>query len=379
MSAAKWGELVPHLEKTQDRAFMARDWGEKDVERWKVHGNFTEPRGVANCAAVMRTVQNPGNATKAQTEKNEYFAQRWSDCPAKIWDPAERVKAMDSDGIDAEVLFPNTPVQSGTAFQGDAAYELAVIQATNDGMAEYRKYSDRYIPLTILPYLNGIETTVSETERATKMGHKGIDMLAEPSHMGKGLKHVNDRYWDPLWAICQDMGIAVHWHAGAGVNLEMERWKGYTNQEAGAAGRSSSFITPAEYIPNALFSGILDRYPTLKFLTAESGLGWVNYVLEGCDHEWERRRLWTEGLKTKPSELFRRQMYVDFWYEGAGIELRHEIGINNIVWESDYPHPTSTYPHSWDYVDWTLSGVPKDEKEQILWKNAVTLYDFKVD
>ena len=76
----------------------------------------------------------------------------------------------------------------------------------------------------------------------------------------------------------------------------------------------------------------------------------MSYVLEASDHEWEQRRLWKEGVKTKPSEVFRRQIYVDFWYEKAGIELRELVGIDNIMWESDYPHIASTYPRSWSYV-----------------------------
>ena len=380
MSKAKWGDAIPQLVKTQDINNMVRDWGEKDVERWKANGKWLEPRGVSNAANVMREIaMQVAGVTKKTAEAGEYFPQRWSELPKKVYDPAERVKAMDEDGVDAEVLFHNTPFQGATCFIGTPDYELDVVKAMNDGMGEFSQYSDRYIALTMLPYMNGIETTVEEVERSTKMGHRGINMLAEPSYQNKELKHFNDRYWDPLWASCQDMKIGVHWHAGAGVNLEFERWKGYTNQEAGASGRASSFITPAEYLPNALFSGVLERYPSLKFMTAETGLGWVLYILEGCDHEWERRKLWTEGLKTRPSELFRRQMYVDFWYEAAGIELRHDIGMKNIVWESDFPHVTSTYPDSWKFVDWTMAGIPQDERDQLLWKNAIDLYGFKAE
>jgi len=115
--------------------------------------------------------------------------------------------------------------------------------------------------------------------------------------------------------------------------------------------------TPAQLIPNLILSGILDRTPSEMGLRRD----WprlVNYVLEACDHEWERRNLWNEGIKTKPSELFRRQIYVDFWYEKAGIELRHTVGVDNIMWESDYPHIAATYPRSWSFVEQTLVGVP---------------------
>jgi uncharacterized protein len=199
-------------------------------------------------------------------------------------------------------------------------------------------------------------------------------MMAEPSVQHKSLKHFNDPYWNPLWATCQDLDIPIHWHAGGGLRLNLPLWKGYSRNQGQAVGPSGSFSTQAQFIPNLIFSGVLDRYPRLKWVCAETGLGWVNYILEGCDHEWERRHLWTEGILDRPSELFKRQIYVDFWCETAGVELRHFIGMNNIMWESDYPHSTSTYPESWDFVERTLKGVPQDERNQLLYGNAMNLY-----
>jgi len=380
MSKAKWGDAIPQLWPTQDPEHMAVDWGEPDTWRWFTNGKMINARGVSNCATVMID-ENPfkeGSYGEAG-QLRMYFPQRWADVPKIVYDPIERLKAMDFDRIDAAILFPNDPVQSGKCFEGSPEFELDVVRAYNDAISEFPKASDRYVALTMIPYMSGIETTLAEVERATKMGHKGINMEADPSKSLKGLKHFNDRYWDPLWALCRDLGIAVHWHAGAGVSLEVERWKGFNFQEQGAVGRSASFTTPAQYLSNHIFSGVMDRFPDLYFITAETGLGWINYVLEGCDHEWERRALWNEGLKTRPSEIFSRQMLVDYWFEEAGISQRHDIGVKNIMWEGDYPHPTATWPDSWKFVDWSMAGVPKDEKELMLWGNAVRVYDFKLD
>ena len=151
-------------------------------------------------------------------------------------------------------------------------------------------------------------------------------------------------------------------------------WKGYTQNEGQAYGPSGGFSIQAQFLPNVMFSGVLDAYPRLNWICAETGLGWVNYILEGCDHEWERRHLWTEGMTTRPSELFRRQMAATFWYEEAGVELRHKIGLENIMWEADFPHSTATYPESWKFVDRTLAGVPQDERNMMLYGNAVRNY-----
>jgi uncharacterized protein len=361
MSRAKFGDAIPQLRETADKSHMALPT-DKPVQRWFVNGKVVGERGTVNCPTAMN---DPLRRT---------FPQRWDEVPSFVYDPAERLKALDRDGVDAEVLFPNDPIQSGTILQGDAEFELACVQAYNDGLAEWRQVSDRFVPLALIPYLNGVEAAAKETRRAVGMGHRGIVMLAEPSRTRPGFKHFNDRWWDPLWATCQELGVPIHWHSGAGLRLSIPRWKGYTQNQGQAMGPSGNFSTQAQFIPNLIFSGVLDRFPRLQWVCAETGVGWVNYVLEACDHEWERRHLWTQGIVTRPSELFRRQIYVDFWYERAGIELRHLVGIENIMWESDFPHSTSTFPESRQFVERTLHGVPPEERKQLLYGNAMRVY-----
>src|SRR5688572_24589068 len=361
MSKAKFGDKIPQLRETADKEHMIKA-SEKPVERWFVNGKVVGERGTVNCPTVM---PDPDRKT---------FPQYWGEVPSLVYDPVERLKALDRDGVDGEVLFPNDPVQSGTFFQGDAEFELACVQAYNDGLAEWREVSDRYIPLAIIPYLNGVEACAKEARRAVEKGHRGIVMLADPSRTKAGLKHFNDTWWDPLWATLQELDVPVHWHSSAGLKIQIPRWKGFTANQGQAMGPAGSFGTPAQFIPNLIFSGVLDRFPKLRWVCAETGIGWVNYVLEACDHEWERWHLWTQGILTRPSELFKRQVYVDFWYERAGIELRHVIGMDNIMWESDIPHSTSTYPESREFVDRTLAGVPQAERDQLCYGNAMRIY-----
>ena len=361
MSKAKWGDAIPHLAETTDKAHMAVAF-DRPVQRWLVNGQVVGNRGVVNCPTVMADPMR------------KYFPQHWDEVPSYVYNPADRLSALDQDGVDGEVLFPNDPVQSGTFFQGSAEFELDCVRAYNDTLAEWREVSDRYVPLAVIPYMSGIDVTVAEVQRAVHKGHRGIVMLVEPSQNLEGLKHFNDPYWDPLWAACQDLDVPIHWHASGGLRLSMPRWSGYTSNQEQAVGPSGGFSVQAQFIPNIIFSDVLDRYQRSKWVCADTGLGWVNYILDGCDHEWERRHLWTEGILTRPSELFRRQIYVDFWYEEAGIRQRHHIGIENIMWESDYPHSTSTYPESWEFVNRTLAGVPEEEKKLLLYGNAMRVY-----
>src|SRR5205807_2487776 len=129
-----------------------------------------------------------------------------------------------------------------------------------------------------------------------------------------------------------------------------------------------------QLIPLLVFSGVLDRFPRLKWVLAEAGVGPVFYALEAADHEWERRSLWTEGLTTRPSEVARRQVYANSWFEAAAIAQRERLGADRIMWESDYPHIVSTYPESRKYAATSMAGVPDDERKKMLYQNAVELY-----
>lgn len=353
MSRSKWGDKIPHIIEIHEEKF------DFPVERWIVNGVIQGGR-VCNCPTAMN---NRG-----------YYPQRWDEVPLEVYDPLSRLKALDRDRIDAEVLFPNGP--GGTFFQGNADFELACVRAYNDALAEYRQVSDRFIPLATIPFLSPIETIVTEVKRAIKAGHGGINMLADPSVSAKGLKNLSDPFWSPLWDTCQQLEVGVHLHASAGLSgkLSLPQWKGYTRNQSHTQSTLRNFCTATQLIPYLIFAGVLDRFPRLKWIFAETGIGWVSSVLEAVDHEWEKCHLWTQGILTRPSELFRRQVYVDFWFETVGIQLREFIGVDNIMWESDFPHITSTYPDSWKAVERSLEGVPPEEREKILFRNAARLY-----
>lgn len=353
MSGSKWGDRIPHVVEVREQKFAHA------VERWVVHGEI-QAGNVCNCPTAMAN--------------RKYYPQRWEEVPLEVYDPAHRLKALDRDRVDAEVLFPNGP--GGTFFYGDVDFELACVRAYNDALAEFRRVSERFIPLAVLPFMSPMETIVAEAERAVEAGHMGINMLGDPSVAAKGLKSLGDPFWHPLWDACQQLGVGVHLHASAGLagQLSLPRWEGFTRRQSHCVSTLRNFCTATQIIPFLIFSGMLERFPRLNWVFAETGLGWVSSVLEACDHEWQKRHLWSEGLITRPSELFRRQIFVDFWFETVGVQLRDYIGVDNILWESDFPHITSTYPHSWDAVEHSLAGVPTADREKLLFGNAARLY-----
>jgi uncharacterized protein len=353
MSAAKWGDRIPQVVEIKENG--------KRIDRWAVYG---KPRhnDVGNCPAVMG-------------EPFPTYPKLWEEIPLTAYKPLERLKALDIDRVDAEVLFPNPP--GGTFYEfGDAEFELDTVRAYNDALAEWRRASDRYVPLTILPYLSSPEVIKKEVARVTGAGHRGVNLLGE---MPEGLPHITDSYWDPLWEVCQELELPIHFHGSAGLSAgaSVRKWSGYSPRQAHSAQTATSAVTPAQIIPQFIFSGITERFPGLMCVFPEAGVGGLNYVIAACDHEWESRRLWTEGILTRPSDIVRRQMYVNFWFEAEGIKLRHEIGIDNIMWESDFPHVASYYPRSWDEVERVLKGVPEDERRKMQYENAIRVY--KID
>jgi uncharacterized protein len=352
--AKKFGERVPQIKEVEIKGAQ--------VDRWFVNGRPLKTRGVCNCPAVM-----------GDPLRNKY-PQRWDEVPAKAYLPNDRLSALDADGVDAEVLFPNDP--SSFHQYNDAEFELACVQAYNDSLGELTRASDRFISLAMVPLLCGMDTIVTEVQRAASQGHRGIVMFALPSLMVESLPHISEPYWYPLWEVCQDLQMPVHFHASAGLarKLTYPEWDGYTPYQQHAAFTVPTSAWPAQIVPNLIFSGIAYKFPRSNWVFAETGIGSVSCVQAACDHEWERRQLWRHGLEQRPSEIIRRQVYVNFWYERAGIELREAVGVDNIMWESDYPHIASTYPDSWKFVERSLVGVPDGQRRKMLYQNAQGLY-----
>src|SRR4029077_20207618 len=159
---------------------------------------------------------------------------------------------------------------------------------------------------------------VAEVQRCHALGHRGI--VANPSPETLGFPHLNERSWDPLWATCQELDMVVSFHVGGG--MPFVPWSGYS-QNQGIAVRACRIIAGnSMFMANMLFSGILERFPTLKVFSAESGIGWIPYILETADHQFEAQKVWREGQSALPSELFHRQCYSSFWYEKAALKLR---------------------------------------------------------
>ena len=350
MSKPKWGDRTPHVESQAD-----------GTECWVLDGEKLPLAGVASVGAAM--------ADRALEP------QRWEDVPRAAHVPTERLKAMNSDGVDYSVLYPSIAGLAGETFGRlkDEELELACVQAYNDWLIEeWASASERFIPQCIVP-ISPISATVNEIKRAVKKGHKGVVFPAVPMHL-RDVPHINEPDYDPIWATCQELEVPVCFHSGASTKTQFTAYSGLSPGLTSALAALTRPVSSVTVVANFLYSRILLRYPNLKIVFAETTLSWGAYELETADHQFERQRLNLEGYDLKPSEMFRRQCYFTGWYDRSAIESRRYVGVDNIMWETNYPLSTSTWPNSRDYIDKSFQGVPQDERAKMLWGNAADLY-----
>ena len=196
------------------------------------------------------------------------------------------------------------------------------VRAYNNALAEFRRQASALSRLRP-SFMSPIETIVAEVERSVDAGHCGINMLGDPSVSVKGQKKSRGSVLAPaVGSLPGDGRCRSSTRVGRpGGKLSLPQWKGYTNRQAHCVSTLRNFCTATQIVPYLIFSGTLEKFPRLNWVFAETGAGWVSSVLEVCDYEWERRHLWTEGILNRPSELFRRQIYVDFWFETVGIQM----------------------------------------------------------
>jgi predicted TIM-barrel fold metal-dependent hydrolase len=350
LSRAKWGDRIPRVEKNSD-----------GVEHWIVDGRRIDLAGVADCGAVMpdRTM-NP---------------QRWSEVPASVYDPEERLRAMDAAGIDYAVLYPTIAGVGGEAFGRieDPELELACVQAYNDWLLEeWAGASNRFIPQCIAP-LFPADTAAKEIRRCVANGHRGVIYPSIPMEL-RDVPHVNDSAYDPIWATCQELAVPICFHAGASSAIQIPAYEGYSPTIAAAFQAITRPASTVSVLVNLLISKILMRFPNLKVVLAESGLGWGAYLLEYTDFQATGDQLPQNGYDLMPSQLFKRQCYLVGWYDQASLRVRNYIGTENILWSTQFPLATSTWPNTKEALAKSFDGVDINDRQKILWANAAKLY-----
>ena len=296
-------------------------------------------------------------------------------------DAAARLQYMDEMGIWAMVIYPNVGGFGSQTFLklGDPALMLACVQAYNDWQTEWAAADPRRIlPITSIPFWD-IHAAVQEVERCAALGHRGILFTGEPHAFGQPV--IGDPHWDPLWEIAVDKDLPVSFHIGSGDmegGLSREKMATYGKMAAFTEISVGFFLRNGMQLSDLLVSGVLARYPTIKFVSVESGIGWIPFVLEALDYQFIGNRVSEErvDLELLPSEYFKRNVYGCYWFEQtAPLRLFDKVGVDNILFETDFPHPTSLFGDEvHERIATGLAACDAETKRKILWENAASLY-----
>ena len=288
------------------------------------------------------------------------------------WDPAQRLPDMELDGVEAEVLY--TTLGFRLFWLKDAGLQRACFRVYNDWLAAYCSYAPKRLKGLALISLYDPKEGAQELERCARLGLKGAMIWCSPP----ADQPYSSEIYDPFWAAAQDLDMPVSLHAITG--MERIPWEYGAEQRA-----MRSTVTPHEIEKSfsiLILSGVLERFPRLKIVSAENNCGWLPYYLQRMDRGFARFgpsgtvTPWPTKLTLKPSEYFRRQMYCTFIDDSFGVASRHWIGVDNVMWSSDYPHTASTWPHSRDIIARDFKDVSEVEKRKIVRENVAQLYGF---
>ncbi|WP_009472422.1 amidohydrolase family protein [Rhodococcus sp. JVH1] len=322
-----------------------------------------------------RIYPNIGLNAVAGKKPQEYGMDptRYSDMLPGCYDPKARVADMDIDGVQAALCFPSFPRFAGTVFLEGKDRELALlsVKAWNDFHLDEWAASnpDRFIPLIILPLWDPQEAA-KEIYRCAAKGAKAITF--PENTVGLGLPSFYTDFWDPVFRAAEETKMPLCMHFGSSGKAPI------TSPEAPMAVMIALFGTNSmDATADLLFSPVFYKFPNLKVALSEGGIGWMPYLLERIDLTWEKHR-WYQNVnkEVRPSDLFREHMYGCFIDDFEGVARRHQIGIDNITWECDYPHSDSNWPNSRQYTTKLLQDVPDDEAHKIVELNARKLYNF---
>jgi len=304
------------------------------------------------------------------------------------WDHDERIGVMDADGIAGEVLFPDgitemnmPPFGAGLSLPTagiDPKLQWAGARAHNRWIAEFCQMApERRAGVAIVPALWDVDEAVREAEWSREHGLRSVLL---PTRWGSLDAYHHPKY-DPLWAACQDLDLVVNFHSGAAPMEDYADHVGmmgaYISEVAWWNARPLTFL---------IWGGVFERFPRLRVAITEGTCIWVPEFVELLDFRYEETHFaaklgdYRSHLTMKPSEYFRRNVFL-----GASCmprreaDLRAEIGVDNIMWGSDFPHPEGTWPETREQMVATFRGLPQTELEAMLSGNAARVYGFDVE
>jgi len=313
---------------------------------------------------------------RSGTELKEHLSKGYEAARPSGWDPAERIKDQDIDGVEAEVLYTTLGMRLFSL--DDAGLQRACFGAYNDWLAEFCSYNPKRLVGNALVSLEDIGEGIKELERCAKIGLRGAMIWGSAPED----RPYSSRIYDPFWQAASEleMPLSLHVITGRGreSKLEVDPKTGNIVSLAGPT-RLEMYANVIHEIQRSLtsliVSGVLQRFPRLKLVSAENDVGWLPHYMYRLDHAWEKYSALTpEPLPLKPSDYMRRQLWATFQDDPVGPGTYKFFGTSNYMWASDFPHTDSTWPNSRKVIEKDFAGVPEDVTRKIVFENAAKLY-----
>jgi predicted TIM-barrel fold metal-dependent hydrolase len=370
-----WTSRAPA--KYKDRVPQIRKVGERLV--WMLDDRFAIGSG------AMSAVYGDGSKARNTKFKEWNLDEVHPACSQTM----ARVELMDQEGIWAQVVYPNV-LGFGGQLRGEAMHakidedlRLVSTQIYNDAMADMQAESGgRICGMALLPWWD-IRASAAEAERCHAMGLRGVNINPDPHTHGQ--PDLSDDAWTPLWEVCSDKALPVNFHIGSSTTVMdwngAAPWPSMADESKLAVGSTMIFVTNAKTMINLITSGMLERYPKLKFVSVESGIGWMPFILEALEYELhEAGANADKRLSLTPAEYFRRQIYGCFWFEKRNLAAQiRRVGVDNCMFETDFPHPTCLYPNPLASAAEALKGLTPEETRKVMSGNAAKLYKIPIN
>jgi predicted TIM-barrel fold metal-dependent hydrolase len=321
-------------------------------------------------------IPNIGLNAVAGRPKEEYGIEPTSfeEMRPGCFDLAERIKDMNAGGVLGSMCFPSFPSFSGRVFGAseDKGLALAVLQAYNDWHIEdwCGGAPGRFIPMALTPLWDA-DLCAAEVRRVAAKGCHSITFTENPATLG--LPSFHNAYWDPVWEAVCEHDVVVSVHLGSSGKLAV------TADDAPVDVMITlQPMNVCQAAADILWSRVIKKFPTIKFALSEGGTGWIPYFLDRLDRTYDMHHLWTgqDFGDRKPSDVFREHFLTCFIADPIGVKLRHDIGLDNIAWECDYPHSDSSWPEAPEELAAVMEGVPDDEVNKITFENACRWYSY---
>jgi len=286
------------------------------------------------------------------------------------WDPAARLKDQDTDGVEAEILHATLCFR--LFWIKDAGLQRACFTVYNDWLAEFANYAPKRLIGVPCISLYDIDLAVAELERSAKMGLKGAMIWLSPPVGAPGYQ---DPFYDKFWAAAQDLEAPLVLHGitgGAESRYSINYW-----DPMALLGGVTRHHEAERSLATFVLSGVLERFPRLKLICAENGTDWIPLFNKRLDGAVRRgTSLFPTKLEMKPTEYMKRQVFFTYINDQQAVRDRYEIGVDNLLWSSDYPHNASTWPKSQEVVDKSFEIVTdEEERQKLIRDNGLQLYN----